>query len=154
MNLNLYSVYSYPNMILCFFGGYIVDRYNSTTIQLNTTHSHNNPHNRVTGVRWGSILFCGFILLGEFMFCLGIQFKMYYLALVGRFVFGLGGESLTVAQNTYTARWFDGIVFIPSLSHTLHYHHHYTTTITTLHYTTLHYTTLYHSHPLTTILST
>jgi len=42
------------------------------------------------------------------MFCLGIQFKLYYLALVGRFVFGLGGESLTVAQNTYTARWFDG----------------------------------------------
>lgn len=88
MNLNLYSVYSYPNMILCFFGGYIIDR--------------------VTGVRWGSIIFCGFILLGEMMFCLGIQFKLYYLALVGRFVFGLGGESLTVAQNTYTARWFDG----------------------------------------------
>lgn len=88
MNLNLYSVYSYPNMILCFFGGYIIDR--------------------ITGVRLGSILFCGFILLGEVMFCLGIQFKLYYLALVGRFVFGLGGESLTVAQNTYTARWFDG----------------------------------------------
>jgi MFS family permease len=88
MNLNLYSVYSYPNMILCFFGGYIIDR--------------------ITGVRLGSIIFCGFILLGEMMFCLGIQFKIYYLALVGRFVFGLGGESLTVAQNTYTARWFDG----------------------------------------------
>jgi len=42
------------------------------------------------------------------MFCLGIEFKLYYLALVGRFVFGLGGESLTVAQNTYTARWFTG----------------------------------------------
>ena len=63
---------------------------------------------RITGVRLGSLLFCGFILLGEVMFCLGIQFKLYYLALVGRFVFGLGGESLTVAQNTYTARWFDG----------------------------------------------
>eukprot|EP01087_Luapelamoeba_hula_P018051 TRINITY_DN575_c0_g1_i1.p1 TRINITY_DN575_c0_g1~~TRINITY_DN575_c0_g1_i1.p1 ORF type:complete len:479 (-),score=42.01 TRINITY_DN575_c0_g1_i1:55-1491(-) len=88
MNLNLYSVYSYPNMILCFFGGYIIDR--------------------VTGVRWGSILFCGFILLGELMFSVGVQFKLYYLALVGRFVFGLGGESLTVAQNTYTARWFNG----------------------------------------------
>jgi len=87
-NLNLYSVYSYPNMILCFFGGFIIDR--------------------ITGVRLGSIMFCGFILLGEIMFCLGIQFKLYYLALVGRFVFGLGGESLTVAQNTYTARWFEG----------------------------------------------
>lgn len=25
-----------------------------------------------------------------------------------RFVFGLGGESLTVAQNTFTVRWFEG----------------------------------------------
>jgi MFS family permease len=28
--------------------------------------------------------------------------------MLGRFVFGLGGESLTVAQNTYTVRWFEG----------------------------------------------
>jgi hypothetical protein len=56
-------------------------------------------------------MFCFFILLGELMFALGIQFKLYYLALVGRFVFGLGGESLTVAQNTYTARWFEGTIF-------------------------------------------
>lgn len=25
-NLNLYSVYSYPNTVLCFFGGFIIDR--------------------------------------------------------------------------------------------------------------------------------
>jgi nitrate/nitrite transporter NarK len=27
---------------------------------------------------------------------------------IGRFIFGLGGESLTVAQNSFTARWFEG----------------------------------------------
>jgi len=26
MNLDLYAVYSYPNIILCFFGGYIIDK--------------------------------------------------------------------------------------------------------------------------------
>ena len=27
---------------------------------------------------------------------------------VGRFVFGIGGESLAVAQNTYAVSWFKG----------------------------------------------
>lgn len=87
-NLNLYSVYSYPNTVLCFFGGFIIDR--------------------ITGLRMGALLFCGFILAGELMFAIGIQVQQYYVCLVGRFIFGLGGESLTVAQNNFTARWFDG----------------------------------------------
>jgi hypothetical protein len=41
---------------------------------------------------------------GDFIFALGIQFKIYWICVVGRFIFGLGGESLTVAQNAYTAR--------------------------------------------------
>jgi len=88
MNGSLYSVYSYPNVILAFFGGFIVDK--------------------LTGVRLGAALFCGLIFLGQSIFAIGITFKIYWLALVGRFVFGLGGESLTVAQNTFTARWFEG----------------------------------------------
>jgi len=87
MNLNLYSVYSYPNVILAFFGGILVDR---------------------LGVRFGSFTFCSLVFLGQIMFSFGVQFKQYWLCLFGRFTFGLGGESLTVAQNTYTARWFEG----------------------------------------------
>lgn len=87
-NLLFYSIYSWPNCILAFFGGFILDK--------------------VTGVRKGALLFCGLVSLGQFIFALGCQWKMYYLALFGRFVFGLGGENLTVAQNTYTVRWFDG----------------------------------------------
>jgi len=87
-NLLLYSVYSWPNCVLAFFGGFIIDK--------------------ITGVRRGALLFCSLIALGQLVFSLGAQFKIYYLALFGRFVFGLGGESLTVAQNTYTVRWFDG----------------------------------------------
>ena len=32
----------------------------------------------------------------------------YYVALIGRFIFGLGGESLDVCQNTISSKWFMG----------------------------------------------
>jgi MFS family permease len=90
MNLTLYSIYSYPNIFLAFFGGLIMDRW--------------------TGVRWGAIIFTSLIFVGQTVFSLGIDGKAYYVCLAGRFIFGLGGESLTVAQNTFTTRWFDGKV--------------------------------------------
>jgi fucose permease len=63
---------------------------------------------KFTGVRKGALLFCFLIAVGQLLFSLGIQFKIYGLAVFGRFVFGLGGENLTVAQNNYVVRWFDG----------------------------------------------
>lgn len=87
-NSLLYSIYSWPNCILAFFGGFLLDK--------------------VTGVRRGALLFCGLVALGQLIFSLGCQYKIFWLAFFGRFVFGLGGESLTVAQNTFTVRWFDG----------------------------------------------
>lgn len=59
-------------------------------------------------VRKGALLFCFLIAMGQLLFSLGVQFKIYGLAVFGRFVFGLGGENLTVAQNNYVVRWFDG----------------------------------------------
>jgi len=81
-------VYSYPNIILAFFGGFIIDK--------------------ITGVRLGTAVFCGLVFLGQLLFAIAVQFKIYPLMVVGRFIFGLGGESLTVGQNTYTTRWFEG----------------------------------------------
>ena len=88
MNASLYSVYSYPNVVLPFFSGLIVDNY--------------------TGVRGGAFLFASLITVGHALFCVGVQWRSFPLALVGRFIFGLGGESLTVVQNTFVVRWFDG----------------------------------------------
>ena len=88
MNANLYSVYSVPNVALPFFSGIIVDRW--------------------TGVRGGAFLFIMLITVGNALFSLGVQLRLYGLALAGRFVFGLGGESLTVVQNCFVVRWFDG----------------------------------------------
>ena len=51
MNINtgqymlLYSLYSWPNVVVCFFGGFFIDR--------------------VIGVRWGAILFGGLLMIGH-----------------------------------------------------------------------------------------
>jgi MFS family permease len=82
----LYAMYSWPNVILCFFGGFLIDR--------------------VFGIRWGAILFSVIILLGQVIVAMGALANAFWLMDVGRFVFGIGGESLAVAQNTYAVSWF------------------------------------------------
>jgi len=47
-------------------------------------------------------------VLGQVIFSLGGFFFNFPLMQVGRFVFGIGGESLAVAQNTYAVSWFKG----------------------------------------------
>ncbi len=87
-NALLYSIYSWPNTVLALCGGFIVDR--------------------ITGVRKGALLFSTLIWIGQLVFCIAIQTKTFWLAVLGRFIFGLGGESLTVVQNTFVVRWFSG----------------------------------------------
>ncbi|CAG0921713.1 unnamed protein product [Notodromas monacha] len=85
---NLYSWYSWPNVILCFVGGYLVDS--------------------VFGIRFGTALFALIVFAGQIIFALGGLLNKYWLMEAGRFVFGIGGESLAVAQNTYAVSWFMG----------------------------------------------
>ena len=49
-----------------------------------------------------------FIILGQSLFALGGFMDNFVVMEVGRFVFGIGGESLAVAQNTYASSWFSG----------------------------------------------
>ncbi|KAM4887541.1 lysosomal dipeptide transporter MFSD1 isoform 2-T2 [Thomomys bottae] len=84
----LYAWYSWPNVVLCFLGGFLIDR--------------------VFGIRWGTIIFSCFVCVGQVIFALGGLFNAFWLMEFGRFVFGIGGESLAVAQNTYAVSWFKG----------------------------------------------
>ena len=84
----LYAWYSWPNVILPIVGGYLMDS--------------------VFGIRLGTILFASFIILGQILFALGGIIDSFPLMQIGRFVFGIGGESLAVAQNTYAVSWFKG----------------------------------------------
>ncbi|KAI8809405.1 major facilitator superfamily domain-containing protein [Cladochytrium replicatum] len=83
----LYSVYSLPNIFLPLFGGMLVDSVGPTFTLLG---------------------FSSLVCLGQFLFALGIALKHFQLMLVGRVVFGLGGESLEVAQARITTDWFKG----------------------------------------------
>jgi len=86
----LYSVYSWPNVILPFFGGYLSDK---------------------LGVRLMLIVFLLFITVGQVIFALGSSLNgmwAWYVMWTGRTVFGLGGESLSVAQSALIASWFAG----------------------------------------------
>ncbi|KAJ8313236.1 hypothetical protein KUTeg_009213 [Tegillarca granosa] len=86
--MGFYSWYSWPNVILCFFGGFLIDR--------------------VLGVRGGAVIFSLFVTAGQIVFALGAYVNELWLMDLGRFIFGIGGESLCVAQNTYAVKWFQG----------------------------------------------
>lgn len=85
---SLYALYSWPNVIMCFFGGLLIDK--------------------VLGIRLGAILFLAILVVGQFFFALGGFTGQFWLMQLGRFIYGLGGESLSVAQNTYVVAWFKG----------------------------------------------
>ncbi|XP_044290373.1 major facilitator superfamily domain-containing protein 1 isoform X2 [Varanus komodoensis] len=86
--MQLYAWYSWPNVVLCFFGGFMIDR--------------------VFGIRLGTIIFSSFVCVGQVIFAVGAICNTFWLMEFGRFVFGIGGESLAVAQNTYAVSWFKG----------------------------------------------
>lgn len=64
-----YSVYNWPNVILCFFGGVLIDR--------------------VFGVRLGTVIFSGLVLCGNVIFAMGAFFNNIVVMNLGRFIFGL-----------------------------------------------------------------
>lgn len=64
------------------------------------------------GVRLTGVIFMGLIMLGQIITAVGCTIKdpatAWYVMWVGRTVFGLGGESLSVAQSAFVAAYFQG----------------------------------------------
>lgn len=92
----LYSFYSFPNIILVFFGGILGDKF---------------------GLRISSICFSTLVVLGAVIVALGPTLSVgglisktagFYIMLVGRTIFGIGAESLNVLQTAMVALWFSG----------------------------------------------
>jgi MFS family permease len=81
----LYAVYSFPNVIIPFIGGTLIDKY---------------------GARIVFILTCFFCVLGQFVFSVAGMYNMFLLMLFGRVIFGIGGEVLQGAQSTIISNWF------------------------------------------------
>ena len=83
----LYTVYSAPNIVLPFVAGRALDRYGSRYFLI-----------------WLSLLMC----LGQTIFAVGVSYRSWTWMLFGRLIFGLGGESLSVAQSRLVTEWFLG----------------------------------------------
>ena len=60
------------------------------------------------GVRTGNLLFSSLVMIGQGIFALGVTIESYLICLLGRGVFGLGGESLSVSENYSIMSWFTG----------------------------------------------
>ena len=80
-NQLLYSVYNWPNVGIVLMAGFAIDQW--------------------VGIRRSSVCLTLLILSGQCLFSLAVQWRLYWLAVVGRFVFGLGGEAIKVAQSTW-----------------------------------------------------
>lgn len=80
----MYSVYSIAAVIAVLFGGYLIDR---------------------IGTRRASLLFSALVTVGAAVVAAAPDLPMLY---VGRIIFGMGSETMIVAQSAIVARWFTG----------------------------------------------
>lgn len=81
----LYSVYSLPNILLPLLGGILVDR---------------------IGINKSFMIFVSCMVVGQFTVSCGMYANSYMCMLVGRFIYGVGAESTTVANNSLMISWF------------------------------------------------
>jgi len=81
----LYSVYSIVNIFIPFIGGTLIEVFGNKTMFLT----------------FGII-----IVIGQFIVYLGCKYDSIYTMLVGRVIFGLGGENLNVSQMACVVEWF------------------------------------------------
>ena len=81
----LYSIYSIVNIFIPFIGGYLIKIYGNKSMFL---------------------VFAIIIVLGQLIVYLGCQNNSIYTMLIGRVIFGLGGDNLNVSQMTCVVEWF------------------------------------------------
>ncbi|KXS14105.1 MFS general substrate transporter [Gonapodya prolifera JEL478] len=83
----LYSVYSLPNIILPLLGGPLIDLFGTSRLV---------------------VVLSGVMCVGQLAFAAGVSSRDLTLMLAGRTLFGLGGETLSVAQTSLITKHFAG----------------------------------------------
>ncbi|KAI8844106.1 major facilitator superfamily domain-containing protein [Chytriomyces cf. hyalinus JEL632] len=84
---SLYSASSLPNIFFPVIGGLLVDKLGPTMILLS---------------------FSALVFTGQLLFAVGLNLKNFSLLMAGRFLFGLGGESLEIVIARVLTDWFAG----------------------------------------------
>lgn len=82
----MYSVYSFPNIILPFLAGLVITKFGNNCMLIFTTF---------------------LVTVGQIFFTIGILNENIIIVLVGRLLFGLGGESNGIPLNSLIIKWFD-----------------------------------------------
>ena len=81
----LYSVYSFPNMVLPLLGGFFIDYF---------------------GIRLGIGVFSFVIIVGHALFTFGVYQASFLLMIFGRLIYALTGENVSVSQVAIISKWF------------------------------------------------
>lgn len=83
----LYTLFSVPNIVLPFFGGYLVDRF---------------------GVKNCLLVFTTFVAAGQTILAFGISIRSWTVMFIGRALYGCGAGSLSVGNSALLSQWFLG----------------------------------------------
>lgn len=81
----MYSMYSIPNIVIPLVCGYLIEKFGSRNMFL---------------------YFVILITMGQLFFVAGFLNSSINISLLGRFIFGIGGESLNTAQAIIITDWF------------------------------------------------
>eukprot|EP01106_Pelomyxa_sp_JSP_P010070 TRINITY_DN270_c0_g4_i4.p1 TRINITY_DN270_c0_g4~~TRINITY_DN270_c0_g4_i4.p1 ORF type:complete len:439 (+),score=92.75 TRINITY_DN270_c0_g4_i4:134-1318(+) len=82
----LYTIYALN--VLTFFGTYIVDRF--------------------LGLSFGAFCFVGIVFIGQLFTALGTQWRWFWLAWTGRFIYSLGAETTSALKCSLISTWCQG----------------------------------------------
>lgn len=83
----LYAVYSLPNLVFSPITGYVIE---------------------VIGCHNSAVIYTAIVFFGQAIIYAGVMYRNYTLVVVGRGIYGVGGEGLTILQLTINELWFYG----------------------------------------------
>lgn len=83
----LYAIYALPNILFSPMSGYFMEK---------------------AGLVVSSLSFTGLVFLGHLVVTIGIYFRNYPIVVLGRGLYGIGGEGLVILQPTVNEFWFSG----------------------------------------------
>ncbi len=84
----LYSIYSWPSVILTVLGAILVNQY--------------------LGCRLATVLFMTLLCIGQALFAVGAFCGAFWTMMVARFLLGIGGEIAFITTDAFAAHWFKG----------------------------------------------
>ena len=76
----IYSICSWPNVVLGIFGGFLLDR--------------------TFGIRRGAVIYSAITLIGHLIFAEAVYLNAFWLMLIGRFIYGYSMHTLSFKNYT------------------------------------------------------